>query len=166
MRILLTGVTGQIGSALAPLLASFGVVIPADWTVLDLRQVGAIASVLDRLKPDLIVNPAAYTGVDTAEHEEEEAFAINAEAPAAIAHWASEHNVSLIHFSTDYVYPGSGFQPWSEDDATAPLSAYAKSKIAGEEAIRTSGASHLIVRTSWVYATGEKFSEHDRICGA
>jgi dTDP-4-dehydrorhamnose reductase len=104
------------------------------------------------LRPDLIVNPAAYTAVDLAEDERELAFRVNAEAPAAMAHWAARRGVPLLHFSTDYVFDGSGEAPWREDDAPAPLSVYGASKLAGEDAIRTAGGPHLVVRTSWVYA--------------
>jgi dTDP-4-dehydrorhamnose reductase len=102
----------------------------------------------------LIVNPAAYTAVDNAESDRDAAFAINAVAPGVIAGWASRHDVPLIHFSTDYVFDGSGDRPWREDDATGPLNVYGESKLAGEHAVRQSGASALIVRTSWVYSAG------------
>ncbi len=104
------------------------------------------------MAPDLIVNPAAYTAVDRAEDERALAFLINAEAPGAIARWAARRGVPLVHFSTDYVFDGSGARPWREDDPTAPLSAYGASKLAGEDAIRATSGPHLIVRTSWVYA--------------
>ena len=112
----------------------------------------AIAGRLDELAPDLIINPAAYTAVDRAEDERELAFRINAEAPGAIARWAAARGVPLIHFSTDYVFDGSGERPWREDDRTGPLSAYGASKLAGEDAVRAAGGMHLIIRTSWVYA--------------
>jgi dTDP-4-dehydrorhamnose reductase len=108
--------------------------------------------VLDRLAPDLIVNPAAYTAVDRAEDERELAFIVNAKAPSAMAQWASRRSVPLLHFSTDYVFDGHGETPWREGSPTGPLSAYGASKLAGEEAIRAADGPHLIVRTSWVYA--------------
>jgi dTDP-4-dehydrorhamnose reductase len=153
MKILLTGVTGQIGSALRLPLEQLGEVIAADRKMLDLSQTNAIADALDKLRPELIVNPAAYTNVDAAEDEQQKAFAVNAEAPAALAAWAKLHDVPIIHFSTDYVYDGGGSQPWCEDDRPNPISAYGRSKLAGEQAIRASGAVHLIVRTSWIYAS-------------
>jgi dTDP-4-dehydrorhamnose reductase len=119
---------------------------------LDLSRPGELAIKLDGLKPDLIVNPAAYTAVDRAEEEPELAFRVNAEAPAAMAAWAAHHHVPLIHLSTDYVFDGSGDEPWREESATGPLSVYGLSKLAGDTAVAASGAPHLIVRTSWVYA--------------
>jgi dTDP-4-dehydrorhamnose reductase len=153
MRILLTGVTGQVGAALRAPLESVGSVIAADRGVLDLSRPEQLASALDRLSPDLIVNPAAYTAVDRAEDERELAFLVNAQAPGTIARWAAGRGVPLIHFSTDYVFDGSGERPWREDDQTGPLSVYGASKLAGEQAIRSAGGPHLVIRTSWVYAT-------------
>jgi dTDP-4-dehydrorhamnose reductase len=152
MRILLTGVTGQVGGALVEPLRSIGAVVVADRGALDLARPEHIRAALDRIAPDLIVNPAAYTAVDRAEDERELAFRINAEAPGAIAQWAAGRGVPLIHFSTDYVFDGSGTRPWREDDPTGPLSVYGASKLAGEHAVRAAGGPHLIVRTSWVYA--------------
>src|SRR5579871_1661504 len=152
MRIVLTGVTGQVGRELISPLARLGDVVAADRSVLDLAEGGTLLEALDRLAPDLIINPAAYTAVDRAEDERELAFAVNGEAPAVIARWAARKRVPLLHFSTDYVFNGSGEAPWREDSPTAPLSVYGASKLAGEEAIRAEGGPHLIVRTSWVYA--------------
>jgi dTDP-4-dehydrorhamnose reductase len=158
MRILVTGVTGQVGKALAKRLHRLGDVIPADRSVLNLAEPSTLPEALDRLSPDLIVNPAAYTAVDRAENERELAFIVNAEAPGVIARWASRMQVPLVHFSTDYVFDGQGETPWHEDRPPAPLSAYGASKLAGEEAIRAENGPHLIVRTSWVYAaTGVNF---------
>jgi dTDP-4-dehydrorhamnose reductase len=152
MRILVTGVTGQVGGALVSRLAGKGEVVAADRGVLDFSRPAAIAGGLDALAADLIVNPAAYTAVDRAEAERDLAFRVNAEAPGAIARWAAARGVPLIHFSTDYVFDGSGTKPWCEDDRTGSLSAYGASKLAGEDAVRAAGGTHLIVRTSWVYA--------------
>jgi dTDP-4-dehydrorhamnose reductase len=158
MRILLTGVTGQVGAALCAPLESAGTLVAADRNRLDLARPELVASVLDGIAPDLIVNPAAYTAVDRAEDERELAFRVNAEAPAEMARWAASQGVPLVHFSTDYVFDGGGARPWREDDATGPLSAYGASKLAGEEAIRAAGGPHLVIRTSWVYAaTGANF---------
>lgn len=154
MRILLTGTTGQVGATLLPLLQEWATVVTPAREQFDLSRPGELAARLDDLKPDLIVNPAAYTAVDKAEDEPELAFRINSEAPAAISKWAARHNVSLIHFSTDYVFDGSGSEPRREDSATGPLSVYGASKLAGDTAVAASGAPHLIVRTSWVYAAG------------
>jgi dTDP-4-dehydrorhamnose reductase len=158
MLVLVTGVTGQVGGALLKVLGSIGPVVAAGRDQLDLTQVDRIASVLDRIGPQLIVNPAAYTAVDRAEDERELAFRVNAEAPGAIARWAAGRDVPVIHFSTDYVFDGAGTRPWREDDPAKPLSAYGASKLAGEEAVRSAGGPHLIVRSSWVYAaTGSNF---------
>lgn len=152
MRILLTGTTGQVGGALLPLLEGHGEIFAPTREEFDLSRPALLADRLDRLKPDLIINPAAYTAVDRAEDETELAFTINAEAPARMAGWAAPHQVPLVHFSTDYVFDGSGDKPWQEDSIPAPLSVYGASKLAGENAIRSANGPHLIVRTSWVYA--------------
>lgn len=152
MRIVLTGVTGQVGGALAATLPEIGTVLAADRSQLNLAEPATLAAALDRLAPDLIVNPAAYTAVDRAEDERELAFTINGEAPGVLATWASKRGVPLVHFSTDYVFDGQGTEPWREDSPTGPLSVYGASKLAGEQAIRAANGPHLIVRTSWVYA--------------
>jgi dTDP-4-dehydrorhamnose reductase len=152
MRILVIGVSGQVGGALVPRLKSLGTVIPRDRSSLDLAALESIPAVLDRDAPDLIVNAAAYTAVDKAEDEPELAMRINGEAPGVIARWAAQHRVPLIHFSTDYVYDGRAERPWNEDDDTRPLSVYGKSKLAGDQAVRAAGGSFLIFRTSWIYA--------------
>jgi dTDP-4-dehydrorhamnose reductase len=158
MRIVLTGVTGQVGAALLAPLRLAGEVIAADRGMLDLSKPEQLGHALDRMAPDLIVNPAAYTAVDRAEDEREIAFRVNAEAPGAIARWAAPREVPLVHFSTDYVFDGSGQRPWREDDPTGPLSVYGASKLAGEEVIRRAAGPHLVIRTSWVYAaTGSNF---------
>lgn len=149
---MLTGTTGQVGGALCGPLADLGEVIPVNRTQLDLARPETIAASLDLLKPDLVVNPAAFTAVDRAEDERSLAFRVNAEAPGEIAVWTARHDVPLIHFSTDYVFDGSGERPWREDDLPAPLSAYGESKLAGEAAVRAADGLHLIVRTSWVYS--------------
>jgi dTDP-4-dehydrorhamnose reductase len=158
MRIMVTGVSGQVGGALAKVLAPTGNVVPTDRSEFDLAQPDRIASTLDRIRPDLILNPAAYTAVDRAEDEKELAFRVNAEAPGIMARWAADHRVPLIHFSTDYVLDGAGTHPSCEDDVANPLSTYGASKFAGEEAVRSAGGEHLIIRTSWVYAaSGQNF---------
>jgi dTDP-4-dehydrorhamnose reductase len=157
MRILVTGATGHVGDALLKVLAPQmlglgGSVVATDRDKLDLARPNQIARSLDRIAPDFIINSAAYTTVDRAEDESEIAFRINAEAPAVIARWAANRGVPLIHFSTDYVFDGMGTRPWREDDPANPLSTYGASKLAGDEAVRSSAGPHLIVRTSWVYA--------------
>jgi dTDP-4-dehydrorhamnose reductase len=156
LRILLTGVGGQVGGALRQPLTALGDVVAANRAALDLSQPGQLAAALDQLGPNLIINPAAYTAVDQAEHDQDMAFRVNAEAPGAIARWAARNGVPLLHFSTDYVFDGSGETPWCEDSPTNPLSTYGASKLAGELAIIDAGGSHLIVRTSWVYASRGK----------
>lgn len=158
MRILVTGVTGQVGSALISALSPFGTIIPADRSLIDMTAPREIAARLDELAPDFIVNPAAYTKVDKAEDDRDLAFLVNETAPLAIARWTADKRVPLIHFSTDYVFDGSGTTPWKETDTPSPLSVYGASKLAGEVAIQNVGGPHLIVRTSWVYAsTGANF---------
>jgi dTDP-4-dehydrorhamnose reductase len=158
MRILVTGVTGQIGGALAARLQTLATVIAADRSMLDLSRPDEIGSRLDDIAPDVIVNCAAYTEVDRAECERELAFRVNAASPGAMARWASRRGVPLVGLSTDYVFDGSGERPWQEDDAPGPLSVYGESKLAGETEIRRVGGPHLIVRTSWVYgAQGRNF---------
>jgi len=151
MRVLLTGVSGQVGGALRPLLQDHQVIAP-DETEFDLTQIPRIAEALDCLAPELIINPAAYTAVDKAEQESDRAYLVNATAPATIAGWTADRNVPLIHFSTDYVYDGGDNRPWREDDTPNPLSVYGASKLAGDNAVRAAGGVSLIVRTSWVYA--------------
>jgi len=157
MRILLTGTSGQVGGALLPLLERQflqrdGRVLAPQRDAFDLSRPETLAETLDVLKPDLIVNPAAYTAVDRAEDERELAFRVNAQAPAVMAQWAARQGVPIIHLSTDYVFDGSGTAPWREDSTPYPLSVYGSSKLAGDRAIISAAPPHLIVRTSWVYA--------------
>lgn len=161
-KILLTGVNGQVGHALQCAFTSdallSGVVTCLDRSQLDLTDQDAIRRVIQAVKPDLIINPAAYTAVDKAESEPELAYAVNATAPQTLAEEAAKVGAKLIHFSTDYVYPGTKMGAYTEDDAPQPLSVYGKSKLAGEDAIRSVGLQHLIFRTSWVYgAYGKNF---------
>ena len=156
MRILVTGVTGQVGGALVPRLQHLGTILPLDEVALDFTNLSGMAEILDRVAPDFIINPAAYTAVDKAEDEPELANRVNAEAPAVSLVGRKRHDVPLIHFSTDYVYDGHGDTPWREDDETRPLSVYGLSKLAGENEIRASGCCFLVVRTCWVYAAQGK----------
>lgn len=152
MRILVTGANGQVGSALLSSLGALGSVVPVTRADLDLSFAASIEPTLNRLNPDLLINPAAYTAVDRAEDEPDLAHLINAEAPRVMARWAAARGVPFVHFSTDYVFDGSGERPWCERDSARPLSVYGASKFAGEEFVRAANGPHLIVRTSWVYA--------------
>lgn len=151
MRILLTGATGQLGRELKRSLSPLGELRACDRGTLDLADADAVRAALREFRPSLIVNAAAYTAVDKAETDTATATAINATAPGLLAELARELDARLIHFSTDYVFDGSGERPWREDDATGPLGAYGASKLAGEQAITSSGARALILRTSWVF---------------
>ena len=152
MRILLTGASGQVGGALRVSLGAIGTVAAVNRSQFDLSLPNTISSVLSEVAPDLIINPAAYTAVDRAEDDVEIAYRVNSEGPGHIAAWAGARGVPLIHFSTDYIFDGSGERPWREQDPAGPLSVYGASKLAGEVAIREALGPHLIVRTSWVYA--------------
>jgi dTDP-4-dehydrorhamnose reductase len=157
MRILVTGVSGQVGAALITRLHNEDV-IAASRSVIDLAQPNTIGSVLEQLNPAIVINAAAYTAVDQAEAEPELASVVNSIAPGIIARWTSANGAPLIHFSTDYVFDGHGQARWHEDDATGPLSVYGRTKLDGEHAVRAAGGTFLIVRTSWVYAaTGKNF---------
>jgi dTDP-4-dehydrorhamnose reductase len=155
-RILLTGVLGQVGGDLLPLLRPLGEVIPTDLPELDLTDADAIRRFVKEVKPHWIINPAAYTAVDKSESEPELAYALNAGAPRVFGELAAELGIPVIHFSTDYVYNGSGTRPWVEIDPTGPLGVYGASKLAGDQALAASGAAHLIFRTSWVYGSRGK----------
>ncbi len=155
--ILLLGRTGQVGWELERSLQSLGRVVACVRPEADLSRPETLCALVQRVRPDVIVNAAAYTAVDTAEQEENLAYLINAEAPAALAATARELNAWLVHYSTDYVFDGSS-GPYTETSATSPLNAYGRTKRAGEEAIQRSGCLHVILRTSWVYgARGKNF---------
>lgn len=158
MRIVLTGAHGQVGWELASALSGSGTLIPCDRSRLDLSAPQHIARCIDELRPDVIINAAAYTAVDKAESEKALATAVNAAAPAALADAARRHSALLIHYSTDYVFDGRKPAPYVEADETCPLNVYGRSKREGEIAIRDSAADHLIFRTSWVFsARGSNF---------
>lgn len=151
MKILLTGASGQLGHALLPALAPLGLVLAPSHAEFDLSKPQTLIAQLDAWAPELIVNAAAYTAVDRAESEPELAQAVNAEAPAILAAWAAERAVPLVHYSTDYVFDGSGERPWNETDAPHPLNVYGASKLAGEEAVLARHRQALVLRTSWVF---------------
>jgi dTDP-4-dehydrorhamnose reductase len=153
VRILLTGRNGQVGWELERSLAPLGEIIATDRAALDLGDPDAIRRVVREAKPELVVNAAAYTAVDKAESEPELAMRINGVAAGVLAAEAKRLGAWLIHYSTDYVFDGSGKRPYSEGDATNPINAYGRSKLAGEQAIAASGARYLILRSSWVYGS-------------
>lgn len=150
-RILLTGRNGQVGWELQRALAPLGEVTALDREHLDLADADAIRGAIRAVSPDIIVNAAGYTAVDLAETEAALAMRINATAPGVMAEEARTRGIQLVHYSTDYVFDGAKEGPYTEDDTAAPLNAYGRSKLAGEQAIRTTGCRHLIFRTSWVY---------------
>ena len=168
MRILLTGANGQVGSALRHCLPALGELICAtrdgrltDGTgceTADLSRPDQLANLIERTAPQVVVNAAAYTAVDRAETERDLAFLINAEAVDALARACAERDALLVHYSTDYVFPGNDPRPRRENDPTGPLNVYGASKLAGEDAVRASGCRHLLFRISWVYsARGHNF---------
>lgn len=152
MRILVTGISGQVGHDLMRTLAPLGEVIGLDRSGLDLAEPDGISAIIRRIAPDLIFNPAAYTAVDRAESEPELAMRINGISPGVLGAEAARLGAWLVHYSTDYVFDGRGDQPYREDDATGPTSVYGRTKLAGEQAVAASGCQHLILRTSWVYS--------------
>ncbi|MCA0395507.1 MAG: dTDP-4-dehydrorhamnose reductase [Proteobacteria bacterium] len=163
MKFLLLGANGQVGHELRRSLAGIGELVCTTRSgalgdghaceVADFDQPQSLPALVDRIAPDVVVNAAAYTAVDGAEMERDAAFRANAEAPGELARACAQRNALLVHYSTDYVFDGTGTRPYREDDPTAPLGVYGASKLAGELAIRDSGARHMIFRTAWVYAT-------------
>jgi dTDP-4-dehydrorhamnose reductase len=151
--ILLTGKNGQIGEELGRLLPQVGEVVALGRQELDLSNPEDIRRTIRAVRPNLIVNAAAYTVVDQAEKEEALASAINSNALAIMSEEAKKIRALLVHYSTDYVFDGLKGKPYAEDDPTGPINVYGMTKLAGEQEIRASGVSHLIFRTSWVYAT-------------
>lgn len=163
MRLLLIGATGQVGHELRRALAPLGTVVCAARSgtladgsaceVVDLDRPQSLPALVSRIAPDVVVNAAAYTAVDAAEQDRAAAFRANADAPRALADACAKRDALLVHYSTDYVFDGRADRPYREDDATAPLGVYGASKLAGEQAVRDSGARHMVFRTAWVYAS-------------
>lgn len=163
MTILVFGGNGQVGQELLRALAPLGKVVATTRSgvlpdgsaceVADFNQPESLVALLDRVRPAMVVNAAAYTAVDKAEQEVEAAFRANAEAPGVIACWCAAAGVPFVHYSTDYVFDGEGTAPYREDQPTAPLGVYGTSKRDGEDAVRAAGGRHLIFRTAWVYAS-------------
>lgn len=152
MKILLTGSNGQVGFELNKKLSALGEVIATDREELDLTNLNAIRTFIDQTRPDIIINPAAYTAVDKAESEPEIAHLINVSAPEVLADKARELDIPLIHFSTDYVFDGLKKEAYIETDPTNPQSVYGKTKCEGEEKVRAN-PKHIILRTSWVFGS-------------
>ena len=156
MNVLLFGKGGQVGWELQRSLSVLGTVTALDFDSTehcgDFSNPAGVAETVRALRPDVIVNAAAHTAVDKAESEVDFARTLNATTPGAIAQEAAKLGAWLVHYSTDYVFDGSGSRPWVETDAPAPLSVYGRTKLEGEQLIAQSGAKHLILRTSWVYA--------------
>ncbi len=150
-KILLAGKNGQVGWELQRTLATLGDVVAVDRQGMDLANPDSIRSAIRTIRPDLIVNAAAYTAVDKAESEPELAMAINGIAPGIMAEEAKRLGAAMVHYSTDYVFDGTKTSPYTEEDAPNPLSVYGKTKLAGEQAIQAAGIPYLIFRTSWVY---------------
>jgi len=151
VRLMLIGKNGQIGWELERALAPLGELAALDSRQLNLTDFGAVRRLVREYRPEIIVNAAAYTAVDRAEEEKEIAMAINGDAPGILAEEALRAGALIVHYSTDYVFDGKKGSPYLEDDSPNPLSVYGCSKLAGEKAIRNTGAAYLIFRTSWVY---------------
>ena len=152
MKILLTGKTGQIGEELNNIIGDLGNLITVDKEQLDLSKPNSIEPVILNIKPDIIINPAAYTAVDKAEKEPDLAMTVNAIAPGLLAKAARKVGAGLIHYSTDYVFDGCSEIPYKEEDPPNPLNVYGKTKLAGEKSVAEAGAPFLIIRTGWVYS--------------
>ncbi len=168
MSIVLLGADGQLGYELHRAFAPLGDILActisgtlpggARCSRIDFSETGSLAALIADRRPSLVLNAVAHTQVDRAEDEPALAQRINAEAVAELASACAQHGAKLVHYSTDYVFGGEGRRPWREDDATAPLGVYGRSKLAGEDAIRVSGCRHMILRTAWIYAArGQNF---------
>lgn len=152
MRILVTGREGQVARSLAERVPDGVELIFASRPELDLANPSTIEAAVARVKPNLVISAAAYTAVDMAEDEPDLAMRVNGEAPGLLARASRKAGAPIIHLSTDYVFDGQLDRPYREDDPVSPIGAYGRSKLAGEEAVRASGANHIIIRTAWVYS--------------
>lgn len=157
-KILIFGRIGQVGWELRHKLACLGDITSIEYPEVDFTKPESLRAAVQAVQPQVIVNAAAYTAVDKAETERDLAMAINANGPAVLAEEAKKLGALLVHYSTDYIFNGSGTRPWTETDTPAPLNVYGETKLAGDLAIQVSGCNHLIFRTSWVYgARGSNF---------
>jgi len=163
VRILLTGAAGQLGTALQASLRAHAVVALGHGQ-LEITRLGAVREAIDAHRPNLVINAAAFNDVDGAETRPEDAYAGNALGPRNLAVATAAHGIPLLHVSTDYVFDGTGKRPYNEFDATNPRSAYGRSKLAGEEAVRALNHRHYVVRTAWLFSTvGRNFAK--TMCG-
>ena len=151
MKIFLTGANGQVGWELRSTLAPVGDITAHDVSDLDLTDTPRVIAAVRAAQPDVIVNAAAHTAVDSAESDREGAFAVNATAPGVLAQEARRAGALFVHYSTDYVFNGEKSAPYVEEDVPAPINVYGESKLAGERAVAAAGGRYLILRTSWVY---------------
>lgn len=152
MRLLVTGASGQVGWELSRSLMPLGDVVGLDRRRCDLSRPELLPDLIHSIKPDVIVNAAAYTAVDGAEREEQLATTVNGTAVGVLADEARKAGVLLVHYSTDYIFDGAKQSPYTEEDVPHPINAYGRSKLAGENAIRQANGAYVILRTSWVYA--------------
>lgn len=158
MKILVLGGTGQVGFEVRRSAAILGEIISPNRKELSLDDLEAVEDFLQSTKPDVIINAAAWTAVDRAEAEQDAAYLLNSKLPKLLASYAKVNQILLVHYSSDYVYPGDGGEPWTELSATGPLSVYGASKLQGDKWVQESGCKHFIFRTSWVYsARGTNF---------
>ena len=151
-KIVVTGADGQLGAELVVALRAIGDVVATTRATLDVSNAQSVADAFASIRPDIVVNAAAYTAVDRAETERAQAFAVNANGPGLLADAAKRTGALLVHYSTDYVFDGRASTPYTETATVAPLSVYGESKLEGERRVAASGASALVFRTSWVYA--------------
>jgi dTDP-4-dehydrorhamnose reductase len=151
MRVLIVGAAGMLGTDLCASAPGGWDVVAADIGDIDITRPEIVAAALDRIRPAWVINAAAYTAVDRAEDDRDAADAVNHLGPRHLAEEAAQRGIAIAHVSTDYVFPGTASAPYREDDAVAPINAYGESKLRGEEAVRSSGAHALVVRTQWLF---------------
>jgi dTDP-4-dehydrorhamnose reductase len=156
MRVLILGAAGMLGTDLVASLPSGATGVALDLADVDITDRAALAEALDRARPDVVINAAAYTVVDRAESDRARAVAVNGVAPGIIGLECERRDIRVVHYSTDYVFPGTSMTPYTESDAVAPINAYGESKLLGERALLASGARALVVRTQWLFGRSGK----------